>query len=50
MKTYTGMRLLLKENGGYLGAEETANRLQKYAERAGIKTEDETTGHNEKGR
>jgi antitoxin Phd len=40
------------ENGGYLGVKETADRLQKYAKRAGIKIEDEdeATGHNKAGR
>jgi antitoxin Phd len=40
------------ENGGYLGVKETADRLQKYAERAGVKIEDEneTSGHNKERR
>jgi antitoxin Phd len=38
------------EKEGYLGAEETAVRLRKYAEKAGIEGDNETTGHNEASR
>jgi prevent-host-death family protein len=46
---YWSMQAAQAEKEGYLGTDETANRLQKYAQRAGISKDDEaeTTGHNE---
>jgi len=47
---YWGMLASRAEKGGYLGVKETANRLQKYAKRAGINiNDDETTGHHKTG-
>jgi prevent-host-death family protein len=44
---YWSMQAAQAEKGGYLGIKETANRLQKYAQRSGISIEDEneTTRH-----
>ena len=46
---YWSMQAAQAEKGGYLGVQETAKQLQKYAQRAGIQVEDETTGHNKTG-
>jgi antitoxin Phd len=37
------------EKEGYLGAAETAKRLQKYAQQAGVEIEDETARHHKEG-
>jgi prevent-host-death family protein len=46
---YWSMQAAQSEKGGYLGVKETAKRLQKYAQRAGISVDDEneTIGHHE---
>lgn len=48
---YWSMYAAEAETSGYLGAEETHNRLKAYAKRAGMSTEngDETTRHHEEG-
>lgn len=40
------------EKEGYLGTEETANKLKRYAQRTGVELEDENeeTGHHKKSR
>lgn len=46
---YWSMLASQAEKGGYLGVEETANRLNKYAKRAGVNLEDEEIGHHKAG-
>ena len=47
---YWSMLAAQAEKEGYLGIEETNSRIKKYAKRAGVNVENETTGHNETGR
>jgi antitoxin Phd len=46
---YWGILAIQAEKEGYLSTEETANRLQKYAQQAGIIIENEITRHHKEG-